>query len=219
MTEPGFLHATRTSYDTLAAAYDGHFGDHLASKPLERALLAGFAELVRNGGGPVLDVGCGTGVATAHLAGLGVTVSGIDLSPGMVEVARRNHPHLRFEVGSMLELDVPDGTLGGLTAWYSVIHVPREQRPRVFAEFHRVLAPGGQMLLGFQVGDETSHRTDGFGHPIALDFHRLRPDDVAEMLCRAGLEVHTRMVREPQDTGAFPELTPQGFLLARKPEA
>ncbi|GAA2911220.1 hypothetical protein GCM10020221_03710 [Streptomyces thioluteus] len=66
------------------------------------------------------------------------------------------------------------------------------------------------------MGDETSRRTEGFGHPIALDFHRLRPDDVAEMLCGAGLEVHTRMVREPQDAAAF-ELTPQGFLLARKP--
>jgi 2-polyprenyl-3-methyl-5-hydroxy-6-metoxy-1,4-benzoquinol methylase len=49
------------------------------------------------------DVGCGTGRITAHLRQLGVDVFGIDLSPGMIEVARRDHPGLRFDLGSMTE--------------------------------------------------------------------------------------------------------------------
>jgi ubiquinone/menaquinone biosynthesis C-methylase UbiE len=90
----------------------------------------------------------------------------------MVTVARQAHPSLRFDVGSMLALHLPDGALGGIVAWYSTIHVPQERLPAVFAEFHRVLAPGGHLLLAFQVGDEVSHRTEAAGHAISLDFHR-----------------------------------------------
>jgi SAM-dependent methyltransferase len=79
----------------------------LASSPYERAMLLLFAELVHaGGGGPVADVGCGPGRITAHLRTLDVDAFGIDLSPGMIEVARRDHPGLRFEVGSMTDLAV-----------------------------------------------------------------------------------------------------------------
>jgi SAM-dependent methyltransferase len=167
--------------------------------------------------GPVADVGCGPGRVTAHLHGLGLSVFGVDLSPQMVTVARQAHPSLRFDVGSMLALHLPDGALGGIVAWYSTIHVPQERLPAVFAEFHRVLAPGGHLLLAFQVGDEVSHRTEAAGHAISLDFHRRHPDRVAELLSQAGLVVRARLLREPDDYGDFPEKTQQAFLLARKP--
>ncbi|MFE9404030.1 class I SAM-dependent methyltransferase [Streptomyces sp. NPDC006530] len=56
-------------------------------------------------------MGCGTGRITAHLRELGLDVFGIDLSPGMVEVARRDHPGLRFDVGSMTDLGRRSGRL------------------------------------------------------------------------------------------------------------
>lgn len=86
-----FLDATRRSYDATADDYAEWIRDELAAKPFDRAVLAVFAELVR---GPVADVGCGTGRITAHLAGLGVDVAGVDLSPGMLAAARRTYPHL-----------------------------------------------------------------------------------------------------------------------------
>ncbi|MEV6205880.1 class I SAM-dependent methyltransferase [Kitasatospora sp. NPDC051914] len=219
MTEPDFLRATRDSYDTVAADYAGHFRAELAAKPLDRAQLAGFADLVKASGlpGPVADVGCGTGRVTAHLAGLGLPVFGIDLSPGMLAAARQAHPGLRFEEGSMLALDLPDGGLSGLLVWYSMIHVPDERLPEAFAEFHRVLAPGGHLLAGFQVGDAPAHRTEAFGHEIDLVFHRRRPERVSELLGAAGLPVIARMQRERDDEEPFPEKTPQAFLVARKP--
>lgn len=220
MTEPDFLRATRASYDAMADDYADWIRDELAAKPLDRAMLAGFAELVRSGAaGPVADVGCGPGRVTAHLHGLGLPVFGVDLSPQMVAVARRAHPGLRFEVGSMLALDLPDAALGGVLAWYSTIHVPGERLPEVFAEFRRVLAPGGHLLLAFQAGDEVSHRTEAAGHAISLDFHLRRPDHVAELVGRAGLTVTARLLREPDEHGDFPETTPQAFLLARRPRA
>ena len=218
MTEPEFVRATRVSYDAMAVAYADWIRPELAVKPLDRAVLAGFAEIVQTAGaGPVADIGCGPGRVTAHLHGLGLPVFGIDLSPGMVSVARRAHPGLRFEVGSMLALDLPDGALGGIVAWYSIIHIPLERLPEVFAEFHRVLSPGGHLLCAFQVGDEVSHRTEAAGHAISLDFHHRRPDRVAELLTQAGLDVRARLLREPDDHSDFPEKSRQAFLLARKP--
>ncbi|GAA2657169.1 class I SAM-dependent DNA methyltransferase [Nonomuraea recticatena] len=216
MTEPGFQRDTRAPYDAVAVDYAALFHDELASKPLDRAMLAAFAELVKAaGGGPVADVGSGPGRVTAHLDGLGLTAFGVDLSPEMVAVARAAHPGLRFEEGSMLALDVDDGSLGGVVAMYSIIHIPDERLPEVFAEFHRVLAPGGHLLLVFQVGDESGRRTEGFGRPMSLVFHRRQPDRVAELLAKAGLEVRASLVREPEEGTV--EKTPQGYLLVRKP--
>lgn len=146
----GWLADTRTSYDTVAQSYADFVHTALAQAPYLRSALALFAELVHTaGGGPVADVGCGPGHVTAHLHGLGVDTVGIDLSPAMIEIARRDHPGLRFEVGSMTELDLADASVAGLLACWSLIHVPDEAVPGVFAQFHRVLRPGGPLLLGF----------------------------------------------------------------------
>lgn len=218
MTEPEFVRATRASYDAVAADYARWVAGELAARPLDRAMLAGFAELVRSGGNrPVADIGCGTGRVTAHLASLGLAVSGIDLSPGMVAAARQRHPDLRFEVGSMLAIDLPDGVLGGVLAWYSTIHLPDEWLPGALAEFRRVLAPGGYVLLAFQAGDETMHLAQARGHPVSLDFRRRQPDRVADLLSQAGFAVRARMLRESDGEGDYPERTPQGFVMARKP--
>lgn len=216
-----FQRTTRDSYDAIAPAYADFSRGELAAKPLERGVLATFAELAAAGGGglPVADVGCGTGRVTAHLGelGLGLDVFGIDLAPGMLAVAREEHPGLRFDEGSMLALDLADRSLGGLLAWYSTIHVPDEELPRAFAEFHRVLAPGAPVQLGFQVGDEPLRMTEALGEEVSLVFHRRQPERMAALLRAAGLEVRA-VVRKERDTeGPFPERAPQGFVLARRP--
>jgi ubiquinone/menaquinone biosynthesis C-methylase UbiE len=216
VTEPAFLTTTRESYDAVATDAAERWKDDLAGQPLDRAVLAVFAELVLSGGGgPVADVGCGTGRVTGHLHGLGLDVFGIDLSPGMLAIARRDHPGLRFEVGSMTALDVPDAALAGLMAYYSTIHIPDHLLPQVFAEFHRVLVPGGHALLAFQVGDEPLHMSEAWGHEIALVFHRRRPEHVSALLADAGLPVHAHAVRQAKPG----ERTPHAYLLARKPPA
>ena len=207
MRVPDWIDDTRVSYDTVADSYAVMLRDALAGEPFQRGILALFAELVRAaGGGPVADVGCGSGRLTAHLHGLGVQVFGVDLSPGMVRAARREHPGLRFEVGSMTALDVPDGSLGAVLAWFSLIHVPDDAVPGVLAEFFRVLRPGGVVLIGFHAGDGSRLLTKGYGgHPMNVYVHRRSAGRVAGWLAAAGFTVEAELVHRPDPSaeGAF----------------
>lgn len=212
-----FHDTTRSSYDAIAKEYAEAFPAGLDTSPVDLALIAAFAELVKAGApAPVADLGCGPGHVAAHLNGLGVPVFGVDVSPRMVTVAREAYPDLRFHVGSMTALDLPDGTLGGIMALYSVTHVPDDHLPAAFAEFHRTLVPGGHVLLGFQFdeGGGHLHLTERFGREIDLHYHWHAPGTVSARLGEAGLEPVATTVRAP----AADEKRPRAFLLARKPD-
>ncbi|MET8812808.1 methyltransferase domain-containing protein [Streptomyces sp. NPDC004549] len=210
-TSPGFLAATRAFYDAVAEDYAATFRDSYAGRPLDRALLRAYAELV-GPGRPVADLGCGPGEVTALLASLGLDVYGLDLSPAMVEIARREHPGLRFEQGSMLELPLPDGALAGVVSWYSSIHTPLDRLPALFREYRRALTPGGHLLLAFQAGGHPRRHDQPWGHPVALDFLRRDPEHMAALLGDTGFTLTSRTVREPDENLGEP--VPQAFLFA-----
>jgi SAM-dependent methyltransferase len=217
MPELPYLAAVRESYDTVAAAYVERVPEPDAMAPLERATLAAFAELVLAAGrGPVADLGCGPGRLTAHLTRLGLSAFGVDLSPRMIELARQAYPDLRFTVGSMTALDLPDGQLGGILAWYSTYHTPPKNVPVVFAEFHRTLAPGGHLLLGVYVGaDEHFRPTQAYGgRPVSYESYLLPLDRIVDLLGEAGLVVTAQLVQGPDEQTARQYVS----ILARKPE-
>jgi len=219
MDTDDWLVATRTSYDTVAVSYADQLRDALAGSPYLRASLALFADLVFDtDGGPVADVGCGPGWVTAHLRALGLDAFGIDLSPGMIDVARRIHPGMRFEVGSMTDLDLADASVAGLLACYSLIHVPDDAIPTVFGHFRRVLRPGGPLLLGFHAGDGSSLKTRGYdGHPMNVYIHRRQPARVAEWLRDAGFTVGAELLLDdgPPEAILFARLGPGSAAAAR----
>ena len=208
-----WLNETRESYDTDAAGYAEKVRGLLDDRPYLRAGLAVFAETVReDGGGPVADVGCGPGYVTRHLHDLGVDAFGIDLSPEMIAIARQDHPDLGFEVGSMTDLPLADGSLGGVLAFWSVIHIPDSAVPGVFAEFRRVLRPGGSVLVGFHVGDETQRSTTGYtGRAINVDTHRRTPEQISRWLREAGFSIEAELLMRPDDE------VPGAIVFARKP--
>ena len=206
-----WLADTRTSYDTVAADYADVVRDALASQHHLRAALEVLADEVRAaGGGPVADLGCGPGHFTAHLCELGVDAFGIDLSPGMIELARREHPGIRFEVGSMT--DPLPGPLAGALVWWSLIHVPDAEVPTVLRHIHDALRPGGLVSIGFHVGDETRHKTEGYGgHPMNLDIHLRQPEQLVDWLHEAGFAINTKLLLD------LDQRRPQAILVAHRP--
>lgn len=210
----GWLEDTRASYDTVAGRYADLTRHLLDETPQERAALALFADLVRaEGGGSVADVGCGPGRITAYLRQLGVDAFGIDLSPGMIAVARRDYPGVRFDPGSMTDLALGDASVSGLVAWYSLIHVPDDEVSPVLAHFRRVLRPGGPLLLGYHVGDGPRLITQGYGHPVKVYVHRRQPGQMTAWLTDAGFTVDT------QKTLTSAESKLGGIILAHRPPA
>jgi len=206
------------AYDTVARTYADHFPDTRAESPLELAMLDAFAAAVTDGAGDkdprVLDAGCGAGRMSRYLADRGCTMEGVDLSPGMVEMARREHPDLDFSVASLTDLPFADDTFAGVLVWYSAIHTPPQGQPQVFAEVARVLRPGGHVLIGLQAGEGTrdvSAAYAKFGHEVELERHLYTAEEVATFLSDTGLREVARLVRGPRGS----ERDDQAVLLAR----
>ena len=205
---------TRESYDELAATYTERIFTELAGKPLDRHLLNRLAEDVR-GHGLVADLGCGPGHVARYLHDQGVRILGIDLSPRMIDSARQRSPDIEFRVGDMRTLDLPDGALAGIVAFYSLIHIGELEMGATLRELRRVLAPGGLLLVAFHIGEETVHRDELWGHTVSLDFRFLMPSPMVARLIEAGFLVLERVEREPYPEVEHP--SPRCYLLARSP--
>ena len=166
------------------------------------------------GKGHVVELGCGPGHVAAYVASRGVDITGLDLSPQMVEQAHRLFPSVKVVVGDMLDLPFADGSLAGLIASYSIVHFDDDQMATAFKEMARVLDPGCPVALAFHIGDEVLHREQWWDMPVVLDFRFLDPAAIKQMLGRAGFEIESAVVREP-----IPDVEYQSrraYIVARK---
>jgi SAM-dependent methyltransferase len=202
----------RASYDSAAEAYAEHLATELEGKPLDRHLLNRFAEAT-SGRGLVADLGCGPGHIARYLHEQGVTVVGIDLSSEMVRMATSLNPGIEYRIGDMRQLDMPDASLAGVVAFYSIVHFDASELGPVFRQVRRVLAPGGSLLVSFHVGDQVVHVDDLYGAPVSLDFRFHVPSEVIGALRSAHLEVTEQVEREPYEGAEYPSR--RCYLLAR----
>ncbi len=200
-------------YDRIAAAYAEAYFDELDRKPFDRHLLDRFA---RYGGGRVCDLGCGPGHVAGYLRMRGVDVFGVDLSAGMIDVARRLNPMIQFEVGDMRQLDVPSGSLGGIVSLYTIIHLKREAVGVLLREMFRVLRPSGKLLLACHRGQGEVHADERFGQPVSMDATLFDPDELQRYLVEAGFRVEELLTRKPYE---FELQMEKVYVFAARPEA
>jgi len=186
------------SYDRAAERYAETFFHELDRKPFDRELLDAFAQAVRDRG-RVCDLGCGPGHVAAYLKNRGVDVFGIDISPQMISVATRLNPAIAFRRGDMLALDFPGGGLAGIAAFYSLIHLSRASVARALREIHRVLAPGGLLLVSIHGGDGELHVDEFLGVPASIDATLFQPEEMAQYMRQAGFTVDTIVTRPPYE--------------------
>jgi SAM-dependent methyltransferase len=205
----------QTSYDRVAEGYGRQYFHEFDHKPLDRELLDRFAERVRSMG-PVCDMGCGPGEVACYLYARGVkNAFGVDLSAGMVEQARRLNPDIEFHQGNMLSLDADAESWGGIAAFYSIIHIPREQVVDALREMFRVLRPRGLLLLTFHIGQEILHVDEWWGEEVSVDFIFFEPQVMEGYLKSAGFEIEDVIEREPYE--GVEHQSRRAYIFARKP--
>lgn len=209
------LNELQESYDRLAKQYAEHIADELQNKPLDRQLLDRFAERVK-GAGLVCDMGCGPGHIASYLREQGVEVCGIDLSAEMLQQARALNPDIEFRQGNMLSLEIEDETFAGMTAFYSLIHIPREEVIKALTELKRVLRSGGLLLLSFHIGDETMHVEELWGEKVDFDVAFFQPDEMRNYLTVAGFKIEEIIERPPYDE-SIEYQSHRAYIFARKP--
>jgi len=171
----------RKGYDRIAEKYQAirHTFDN-------KRELGEFASLLPKNG-KVLDVGCGDGVPVAQfLAECGFDVTGIDFSKNMLKLASKNVPKAKFVLKDMTKLDLEIDSFDGLTAFYSIIHVPRERHFFMFQSFHRILKPKGILLIC--LGPDEWEATDKY-YGVEMFWSHYNPMKSLQLVKKAGFEI------------------------------
>jgi SAM-dependent methyltransferase len=184
------------TYDRVAVEYVQRIYDELKHKPLDRELLDRFAARVPRAGS-ACDLGCGPGHVTRYLHERGVKISGVDLSPEMVEWAKRLNPGIEFRQGDLGALNDEDQAWDAVVAFYSIIHTAPDWVVDALREIKRVLRPGGLFLLAFHIGDDVVHLGEWWGENVSVDFFFFRSEQMRCFLESAGFAVEEIIEREP----------------------
>ena len=205
----------QNSYDSVAVDYAEQFKDELDKKPFDCRMLDRLVETIGTRE-TICDLGCGAGHIARYLKDRGANACGIDLSAKMVEQARRLNPNIDFEQGTMLDLNsVADDSFGGVAAFYSIIHIPRESVIDALREIKRVLRPKGTLLLTFHIGQEIRHLDEFLGKKVNLDFIFFETAEMKNYLEAAGFEIEEAIEREP--IAEVEVQTRRAYIFARKP--
>ena len=214
-------------FDKQAERYDRAYDDPGKGGQILRRRLVDAVALLGDGPGDMLDVGMGAGRLCAELVERGWTVSGVDLSPVMVEAARQRLPGIaeRLCVGSIDRLPFGDGTFDAVAAT-GVLEYATDDLAGATRELARVLRPAGRAVVSFPNHASPRHLWRGrilyptvraakklvpFGRPPPPVVARRSLASLEAALESAGLRVEGR-----RPSGRSRHVAPQVVLSARK---
>ena len=118
-------------------------------------------------GSDILELGCGTGVPTTQQLAVKFAVTGVDISAKQVELARQKVPTARFIHSDMIQLDFPAGSFDAIAAFYSMIHVPRQEQAELLCKVGSWLRPGGLLVATMGAQATEAYLNENFlGKPM-----------------------------------------------------
>jgi SAM-dependent methyltransferase len=192
----------REAYGQRAEEYASLLGSMDATHELDRQLVSRWAGGVS---GRIIDAGCGPGQWTDFLRSQGCDVEGIDLVPTFVELAKSRFPGVPFRVAALDRLGVPDCSVAGILAWYSIIHTAPQDVSGILGEFARCIVGGGSLLLGMFEGA----RIEPFPHAVTTAYF-WSIEEISQSLLVAGFRV------EATESRVDPGKRPHVAILARR---
>ena len=165
-------------------------------------------------GAKVLDAGCGAGIPISQKLSEKFEVTGVDFSETQIELARKNVPNVSFLCEDMTKLDFPENSFDGISSYYAIIHVPREEHRSLLANFHRILKPGGFALLCLGAEQSTDDGEDDF-FGIRMYWSHFNAETYLKMLKDSSFTIiWSKLVADATCEGAG-----HLFVLAKKGEA
>lgn len=195
------IERVRDAYAARAQEYVTAVGQIHHAEAEDREFVLSWAQRAN---GQILDVGCGPGQWTNYLAERDLEIEGIDPVPAFVECARTTYPASRYRVGRAENLGVPDGSLAGILAWFSLIHTNPREIDAALIEFVRALRPGGSVVIGYFEGEPGT----AFDHAVTTAYY-WSAAAFTERLELAGLTVESSGTRHEEGKRA------QGAIVAR----
>lgn len=136
-------------FDQIGARYDEVFPHKDGQQDIVRQLLARLPAPAR-----VLDLGCGSGLPTAaQLAAAGCQVTGLDISPVMIDLARANVPEATFVLRDALTVDAGLGRFDAAVAFFSLLMLPRAQITQTLTQLREIIEPGGWLAVAMVEAD------------------------------------------------------------------
>lgn len=190
------------AYSRRAADYIDAVGRIEHAAQADRDYLLTWARSID---GRVIDVGCGPGQWTDYLRAAGIDIEGVDPSEVFITEAKRSYPRARYRLGRAEELGVTDESVGGILAWFSLIHTDPTTFQEPLQEFARCLRAGGSLALGYFEGEAR----EPFDHAITTAYY-WSVEALSSELDAAGFEISDRAIR--QDSG----VRRQGVIVATR---
>jgi SAM-dependent methyltransferase len=188
---------TRQAYNLAAQRYHDLFHDELIEKEYDRKLLDAFASNF-NRDSLVCDAGCGpSGQIGRYVVEKGIPVLGVDIADRCVELARLYNPAMRFERGDMGKLAFAEETFDGIIAYYSITDTPKRYAARFFHEFHRILKPGGHLLLAVKAGATEGYLTELLGVEVEIYRSLFTQDEIRRYYEDGGFDIEFLQQRNP----------------------
>ncbi len=182
-------------YDHIAEEYAKKF-DVIDSDKALRFLNIFLSHL--KSGSHIVDLGCGTGFSAGYFVKKGMKAQGVDLSSGMIAIAKKNYPEIHFSVADMREF-VPEEKADAVWAGYSLFHFEQVSLEKTLERIKTYLQSQGILGIVMQEGNGEVELTEPFMPSEKIYIRLYTQQELASILQQYGFEIVDQGVKKAAD--------------------